>query len=159
MSGDTQRDPSFGAPAAQRLTTVLRRKRITPRRAAVIIGAYTVLVTLAGALLGWLLDREDFDSFGDALWWALQTVTTVGYGDVVPTSDTGRVIGAFVIISGIAFLTVITAAVTAALIEAARLHQPPRPNSEQMADHMKEISARLATIEARLEDRGPRAGG
>ena len=42
------------------------------------------------------MNRKDFDSFGDALWWALQTVTTVGYGDVVPTSGTGRVIGAFV---------------------------------------------------------------
>lgn len=157
MPGSSQRDSGFGAPAAERLAAVLRRRPLTPRRAAVIIAGYTALVTFAGALVGWLADRKDFDSFGDALWWALQTVTTVGYGDVVPSSGTGRVVGAFVMISGIAFLTVITAAVTAALIEAARRRQPP-PDREQLAELMQEMSARLAAIEARLEQQGSEPG-
>jgi voltage-gated potassium channel len=157
MSGGGQRDSGFGAPSAERLAAVLRRKPLTPRRAAVIIAGYTALVTFAGALVGWLADRKDFESFGDALWWALQTVTTVGYGDVVPSSGTGRVIGAFVMISGIAFLTVITAAVTAALIEAARRRQPPS-DREQLAELMQEMSARLAAIEARLEQQGSQPG-
>jgi voltage-gated potassium channel len=158
MSGGGQRDSGVGAPAAERLAAVLRRRPLTPRRAAVIIAGYTALVTFAGALVGWLADRKDFDSFGAALWWALQTVTTVGYGDVVPSSGTGRVIGAFVMISGIAFLTVITAAVTATLIEAARRRQPPPPDREQLAELMKEMSARLAAIEVRLEERGSQPG-
>ena len=158
MSGGGQHDSGFGTPATQRLAAVLRRKPLTPRRAAVIIAGYTALATFAGAFVGWLADRKDFESFGDALWWALQTVTTVGYGDVVPSRGTGRVIGAFVMISGIAFLTVITAAVTAALIEAARRRQPPPPDREQLAELMREMSARLAAIEARLEDKGPQAG-
>ena len=58
-------------------------------------------------------DRNDFHSLGAAIWWALQTVTTVGYGDVVPRSTGGRVIGAIVMLSGIGFHTIITAAVTA----------------------------------------------
>jgi voltage-gated potassium channel len=157
MPGSGQRDSGFGTPAAERLNAVLRRKPITPRRAAVIIAGYTVLVTFAGALVGLLADRKDFDSFGDALWWALQTVTTVGYGDVVPSSGSGRVIGAFVMISGIAFLTVITAAVTAALIEAARRRRPP-PDGEHVAELLKEMSARLAAIEERLEEQGSQAG-
>ncbi len=157
MPGSGERDSGFGAPAAARLAAVLRRKSLTPRRAAVIIAGYTALVTFAGALVGWLADRKDFDSFGDALWWALQTVTTVGYGDVVPSSGTGRVIGAFVMISGIAFLTVITAAVTAALIEAARRRQPPT-DREQLPELMQEMSARLAAIEARLEEQRSQPG-
>ena len=158
MSGGGQQDSGFDAPGAERLAAVLRRKPLTPRRAAVVIAAYTALVTFAGALVGSLADRKDFDSFGEALWWALQTVTTVGYGDVVPSSDTGRVIGAIVMISGIAFLTVITAAVTAALIEAARRRQPPPPDRAQLTELMKETSARLAAIEARLEEQGSQAG-
>ena len=157
MPGSGQRDYGFDAPAAERLAALLRRRTLTPRRAAVIIAGYTALVTFAGALVGWLADRKDFESFGDALWWALQTVTTVGYGDVVPSSGTGRVIGAFVMISGIAFLTVITAAVTAALIEAARRRQPPS-DREQLAELMQEMSARLAAIEARLEQQGSQPG-
>lgn len=157
MPGSGQRDSGFGAPAAERLAAVLRRRPLTPRRAAVIIAGYTALVTFAGALVGWLANRKDFDGFGDALWWALQTVTTVGYGDVVPSSGTGRVVGAFVMISGIAFLTVITAAVTAALIEAARRRQPTS-DREQLAELMQEMSARLAAIEARLEEQGSQPG-
>ncbi len=158
MSGGGQQDSGFDAPGAESLAAVLRRKPLTPRRAAVVIAAYTALVTFAGALVGSLADRKDFDSFGEALWWALQTVTTVGYGDVVPSSGTGRVIGAVVMISGIAFLTVITAAVTAALIEAARRRQPPPPDRAQLTELMKETSARLAAIEARLEEQGSQAG-
>jgi voltage-gated potassium channel len=157
MPGSGQSDSGVDAPAAERMAAVLRRRPLTPRRAAVIIAGYTALVTFAGALVGWLADRKDFESFGDALWWALQTVTTVGYGDVVPSSGTGRVIGAFVMISGIAFLTVITAAVTAALIEAARRRQSPS-DREQLAELMQEMSARLAAIEARLEQQGSQPG-
>src|SRR5215203_1172542 len=146
MSASGQSDPHFRAPAAERLVTALRRKPLTPRRAAVIIASYTTLVTLAGGLVGWLTDRKDFASLGDALWWSLQSVTTVGYGDVVPSSGTGRVIGAFVMISGIAFLTVITAAVTAALIEAARRRRPLAAEREPLPELLREVSARLAAI-------------
>jgi voltage-gated potassium channel len=137
---------------------MLRRKPLTARRAAVIIASYTVLVTFAGGVVAWLTDRKDFHSLGAGLWWALQTITTVGYGDVVPSSGAGRVIGAFVMISGIAFLTVITAAVTAALIEAARRREPPPPDRGQLSEFMPEVTSRLSAIEARLDELGPRAG-
>jgi voltage-gated potassium channel len=155
MPSGGQRDSDFSAPAAARLVAALQRKPLTPRRAAVIIASYTALVTFAGGVIGWLADRKDFPTLGDGLWWALQTVTTVGYGDVVPSSGTGRVIGAFVMMSGIAFLTVITAAVTAALIEAARRRQPLVPDPEHTPEQlMREVSARLSAIEARLDELG-----
>jgi len=153
MSASGQGDPQFDAPAAERLIAMLRRKPLTPRRAAGIIAGYTTLVTFAGGLVAWLTNRKDFHTLGDALWWALQTVTTVGYGDVVPSSGSGRVIGAFVMISGIAFLTVITAAVTAALIEAAR-RRPVAPEREQLPELIREVSARLSAIEERLDALG-----
>jgi hypothetical protein len=60
-------------------------------------------------------------------------------------------------ISGIAFLTVITAAVTAALIEAARRREPPRRDREELSELMTEVTSRLSAIEARLDELGPRA--
>jgi voltage-gated potassium channel len=158
MPAGDQHDAGFGGPAAGGLIAALRRKPLTARRAAVIIGVYTVLVTFAGGLVAWLADRKDFSSLGEGLWWALQTVTTVGYGDVVPSSGTGRVIGAVVMISGIAFLTVITAAVTATLIEAARRRLPPPPDRELPPEFIREVTSRLSAIEARLDDLGPRPG-
>jgi hypothetical protein len=65
----------------------------------------------------------------------------------VPSSDTGRMIGAFVMISGIAFLTVTTAAVTATLIEAARRRLPHAPEQEVPAEFMREVTPRLSAIE------------
>ena len=53
-----------------------------------------------GALLMWLVDAERLDNYGVALWWSAQTVTTVGYGDVVPTTVGGRIIAALVMFSG-----------------------------------------------------------
>src|SRR4051812_35092811 len=99
------------------LQTLLRRKPLTPRRASTIIATYTFVITIAGGVLACLPDRHDFHTVGSGLWWALQTVTTVGYGDVVPHRTVGRAVGTVVMLSGIGFLTVITASVTAALIE------------------------------------------
>jgi hypothetical protein len=62
-------------------------------------------------------------------------------------------------VSGIAFLTVITAAVTASLIEAARRRQSPVDDREQLPELMREVTARLSAIEARLDELGPRADG
>ena len=65
-------------------------------------------------------DKKTFPNIGDGLWWAIQTVTTVGYGDLVPTSTAGRFVAALVMVVGIGFLTVVTAAITSAFIESAR---------------------------------------
>jgi voltage-gated potassium channel len=121
----------------------------------VIISAYTLLVTLAGGTLEWLLAREDFASFGAALWWAVQTVTTVGYGDVVPSNTEGRMVGVLVMLSGIGFLTVITAAVTASLIEAAR-RRMQAGSDQDLAKQLQEITSKLDLIEQRVTERDGR---
>ena len=56
----------------------------TPRGAAGVIAAATTVITFAAALLMTVVDHENFPSLGSGLWWAAQTVTTVGYGDDVP---------------------------------------------------------------------------
>jgi voltage-gated potassium channel len=128
------------------------RRALTARRAAVIIVVSTVLVTVAGGMLVWLADRDDFGSVGEAMWWAVQTVTTVGYGDVVPENTIGRVIGAIVMLNGIAFISLITASVTALLVEQARRRQGAE---EPVGQKLDRIGARLDAIEARLERSRP----
>ncbi len=116
-----------------------------------VIAAYTLLTTVVSGVLVWLVDRNDFPTLGDGLWWALQTVTTVGYGDIVPTSGIGRIIGTVVILNGIAFLTVITAAVTASLIEAARSRRQRSEHSD-LAAQVEDVNVRLANIERLLQE-------
>jgi voltage-gated potassium channel len=141
--------PTPETRGGRQLVRTLQRKSLTPRRAAGIIATYTLVVTIAGGVVASLADRKDFHSLGAGIWWALQTVTTVGYGDVVPRGTEGRAIGAVVMVSGIGFLTVITASVTAALIEAAR-RRGVRPAEPDLGDRLEEINARLSAIEERL---------
>jgi voltage-gated potassium channel len=129
-----------------RLQYELTRKPLTPGRAARIIVVATALVTIAGGVLIWLVDHREFPDLGTSLWWSLQTVTTVGYGDVVPEQTGGRIIGAVVMLQGIGLITVIAAAVTATLIDQLRRRRG-LPEDPEMVARLERIDARLTAIE------------
>ena len=59
------------------------------RNAAYVMIVLTVAIVLVGGLIVWTFDSHDFPDLGGALWYTLQTVTTVGYGDKVPTQGSG----------------------------------------------------------------------
>ena len=92
-------------------------------------------------------------TIGRGLWWAAQTVTTVGYGNAVPQSTAGRALALVVMVCAIAFLSVVTAAITAALIDGqrrglARLEQTTtttiwRIPSQLQPSHMKRLRGSL----------------
>ena len=123
-------------------------KPLTARRAAAIISIFTLALTLIAATAAFLLDRDDFPNLGISIWWALQTVTTVGYGDFVPHNTEGRVIGSLVMLGGISFAAVVTASIAAALIEAARRRGiGPGESEDPLGPKLDEIAARLDRLE------------
>lgn len=121
-------------------------KPLTARRAARFIAEFTLIATLAGGVFAWLIDRADFPTLGTGLWWAIQTVTTVGYGDVTPTHTEGRVIATLVMLTGIGFLAVMTATITAAFLENAR-GAAKGPAEVELLERLKKIDERLTQIE------------
>ncbi len=127
----------------------LLRRQLTPRRAALAIALATVVVTLGAGALMRVLSPHDFGSVWIGFWWAVQTVTTVGYGDVVPHSTSGRIVAAVVMLVGIGFLTVVTASVTAALVESYR-RRAPDPMMVELDSRLDEIGVRLERIENAL---------
>jgi voltage-gated potassium channel len=144
-------------PPHSRALNVLSRKPLTARRAAWIIASVTLSLTIIGGVLIHFSDRKTFPDIGDGLWWGIQTVTTVGYGDLVPTSATGRVIAALVMLGGIGFLTVITAAITSAFVESAR-RRIQGTRTDVLSTKLDQIIVRLDVIEAGLkESAGPTA--
>ena len=122
-----------------------RFDNLRPRSAVLVVATTTALVVLGSAALAELLDGNDFDGFNEALWWSLQTVTTVGYGDVVPAEGRGRIIAGVVMLLGIAASAVLTAFVTSALFEAA-LRRHRGFDEHAIMERLDAIDARLSAI-------------
>ena len=99
-------------------------------RAIALIATIAVLFTLLAALLERIIEPDTYKSYGLACWWAVQTVSTVGYGDLTPTSTAGRAIAAVVMIFGMALIPVVTAAVITILTAQWRDKPPGPPESE-----------------------------
>jgi voltage-gated potassium channel len=122
----------------------------TPRGAAVLIASVTTSITVAAGLLMTVIDKDGFPSIGSGLWWAVQTVTTVGYGDHVPVTVAGRIVAAVVMLLGIGFVTVITASITGSFVARSRSEQPSAGNDGPSAEQLRKIDERLERIEAAL---------
>ncbi len=116
------------------------------QRVQVYAAYLTVLIVIFGAVLVLGAERDypgsNIHSYGDAIWWALVTVTTVGYGDYVPVSPTGRVIATLMLINGVVLISVVTA------IIAARFVQDPDHGEQGVT--LDALDERLARIEAAL---------
>jgi voltage-gated potassium channel len=120
----------------------------TPRGATIVIATVSTVMTVGAGLLMTVVDGENFPSIGSGLWWGVQTVTTVGYGDDVPTNLTGRLVAVLVMLLGIAFLTVITASITSTFVSRSR-HEPSDTETA-MAEQFRQLDSRLERIEAAL---------
>ena len=127
----------------------------TPRGGAAVIAAVTTVATVGFGALMTAVDHRNFTTIGQGLWWSLQTVTTVGYGDVVPTNSAGRLVAAVVMLLGLAFLSVITAAITSSFVARATEQRTGRSDRAAPAtEHdVREINERLDRIEALLRER------
>jgi voltage-gated potassium channel len=133
----------------RRLDRALARAT-TPRAAAIVITFASTVTAVAAGLLMTVIDREQYPSIGSGLWWAAQTVTTVGYGDNVPVSFLGRLLAVLVMLLGISFLTVITAAITSAFVARSQREQRPSDGEISTAEQLSRLDERLERIEAAL---------
>jgi voltage-gated potassium channel len=121
----------------------------TPRTAAAVIATVTTTITVAAGVLMTVIDHKGFPTIGTGMWWAVQTVTTVGYGDRVPVTVAGQFLAAVVMLLGIGFVTVITASITGAFVSRTRKEQATN-DTAQSAEQLQEIIARLDRIEGHL---------
>lgn len=133
-----------------------RIQRIVNARSATIgLAATFVSLAIAGAIVMRFADPKNFPSIGLAVWWALQTVTTVGYGDVVPTTDWGRVVGGVEMVLGVAFIAFVTAGVTSAVLQRGQSRQleAERARDEQHARSVIDALARTDRALVELRDK------
>ena len=99
----------FEQRQTDRLASLTLRKAL-----GLIVGVATVLA-VGAATLERLIDPA-FDTFGEALWFAVTTVSTVGYGDYVPESSAGRLVASALMLTGLGLIPLITSVVVSILI-------------------------------------------
>lgn len=109
-----------------------------------ILGVALALVGVAGALER-LVEPETFTSLGLAYWWAAMTVTTVGYGDIVPQSVGGRIVAVGLMLVGFSLIPLLGGMIVSILVS-----KRGRAQQEAVEDERREHLAALGRIEERL---------
>ena len=138
-------------PRIDRLVKDFQEGPASVRNAIRLIVAVTIVATVLGGMLMRIFDPKDFHTLGDSMWFALQTVTTVGYGDITPKTAVGRIIGSLFLLYSVAFLTILTAAITTSFIERARTQRRGgAPSDDPVLARLDEIASRLDRLEQRL---------
>jgi len=132
-------------------------KAVASRRVFGYLAGATALIGISAGILVTIIDHQDFATVGDGIWWAIVTLATVGYGDIVPHTTWGRVVGSVVIVVGVTFLSFLTATVTSMFVSADQDERSADANAERASREaetqamLQQLLERTATIEAKLE--------
>lgn len=124
-------------------------------RMAIYVAGGTILLLVCGSLA--VLDAErghpgaNIQSYGDALWWSIVTISTVGYGDHYPVTTEGRLVALGLILGGVALLGVVTASIAAWLVENVRATEhdeqsATRADVAALSAHIEELHQMLAAL-------------
>jgi len=137
--------------------TLQTQRAVANRRVFPYLALVTLTLGLLGGFVVTLIDKRDFPTFGDGVWWAIVTLGTVGYGDIVPHTGWGRVVGSIMIVFGVTFIAFLTATVTSEFVstqeEAAREEERRREEAteEEMRQLLRALKVQLDAIEAKLD--------
>jgi voltage-gated potassium channel len=168
------RDASHPENLVERRMSKFLREPPSVRLAASVIVTATLLVVVIGGVMMRVLDHAEYSSIWVGMWWVLQTVTTVGFGDYTPKSPIGRILTSIVMLWGIAFLAIITAAITSVFVARAQQERALGAEEaeapviarlvrvdEQLADltaSNRQLDERLEKLQALLEQKDPGRG-
>jgi voltage-gated potassium channel len=143
---------TFGSKLIERR---FEKKGLRPRVAAALIATLWLIAIVAFGIVEHLLDKDTFNSIWSGMWWATQTVTTVGYGDIVPRDALGQVVAALLMIGGLSLFAVVTGSITSAFVTAAQA----RSGDEADAALEQKLDALLAQVAELREELARREPG
>src|SRR3954469_23030950 len=128
----------------------ISRKGMRPRYAAYLIIATWLIAIAVFGIVQRIADPHTYPTIWLAWWWAIQTVTTVGYGDVVPQQTAGKVVAALLMIGGLSFLSILTATITSSFV--ARRQERARARGEDpVMQEMARLAAQIGSLETELK--------
>ena len=129
------------------------KKGLRPRVAASIIAALWLAAIVIFGIVQRLVDPDSFSTIWEGMWWATQTVTTVGYGDVVPNQPAGQLIGAILMIGGLSLFAVVTGTITSAFVTRAQ-EERRQERVDTVEQTLADIRDELAAVRVELQRRG-----
>jgi voltage-gated potassium channel len=125
---------------------------LRPRDAAYLIGAFWAIAVVVFGVVERLIDPKTFHNVWLGMWWAIETVTTVGYGDIVPDQTAGKIIAGFLMLGGLSLLSVVTAAITSGFVSRAEARR--RASGEDpVLQKLDQLASELQVVKAELERR------
>ena len=127
-------------------------QELTILRAIWMVAAVTMTLAFAAAIFERLVD-PGIGTFRNSLWWAITTVTTTGYGDVVPTSTPGRIVGSLLMVAGVSAIPIAASLIVSAFVARVQAEQ-----SERDREARDELVKRLERIEQALLATGRQEG-
>ena len=132
----------------------MRRRRLSWLDALLLVGFTTGSVVLLGAVLVRWVEPDRYPDLGSGLWWAITTITTVGYGDLVPATTPGRLVAAALMIVGIGCFAFLTAVAASAIVveDLAEEEREFERESSEILGEVRRVAARLDHIEQALTE-------
>ena len=115
------------------------------RRLRTILAALIFFIFLFGYLF--YVSEPDVRNLGDGIWWALVTITTVGYGDITPVTTLGRVVASSLMLLGLGLIATITAIVSAKFIQNFVDHH----TNDDVLEKLDEMQLELDDIKKKLQ--------
>jgi voltage-gated potassium channel len=136
----------------------VRAKGIRPRVAASVIATVWVIAIVVFGVVERLVDPDSFDNIWLGMWWATQTVTTVGFGDVVPESTGGQLFAAALMIGGLSFFAVVTGMITSIFVSRST-GETKSAGEEELLQRLDRMSADLNALRDQVARLGPGDSG
>jgi voltage-gated potassium channel len=127
------------------------RKGMRPRNAAYLIASFWLFAVVVFGVIERVADPKTFKTIWLAFWWAIQTVTTVGYGDIVPTQASGKFMAAVLMLGGLSLLSIVTATITSSFV-ARRQQEALASGDDPIHNQLTQISDQIAAMETELRE-------
>src|SRR4051794_25862196 len=132
------------------LDRTTEKKGLRPRYAAYLVIVIWLIAIVVFGILQRIADPQTFPTIWLAWWWAIQTVTTVGYGDVVPQQTAGKVVAALLMVGGLSFLSILTATITSSFV-ARRQEKSRARGDDPLMQELVRLSDRIESLDGELK--------
>jgi voltage-gated potassium channel Kch len=128
----------------------VEHRGMRPRDAAIIVSGFWAAAVIVFGIVERAVDPKSFHSVWLGMWWAVETVTTVGYGDIVPSQTAGKVIAGFLMLGGLSLISVLTAVITSGFVALAQERRRAE-GEDPIGQKLDEIATEVRAVGARLD--------